>query len=200
MPPVPPPSSVASSVASVEAGWLRLVNALGIGPRLVATDGHALVMEWAAGTMALEWLRAPGTTAAQARWLVREALAQCRRLDAAAVNKQEMTHPERHLIIVPAAAGLQEEQEEQEGGGAGLRLVMIDFERCGRTAKPKNTTQVAQFLGSKGVRALLCAKGLAPPDVTELRRATQAYKQAPPAQAQAALEDVYCALVGGQGS
>ena len=194
-------------MASVEACWLRQANALGIGARLVATDGHALVIAWAEGRLVVEWLRDDATTADMARWLVREALAQCYRLDAAGINKQEMTHPERHMIIVSDGEVVRADEAAtlagNVGGGdtgaveraAGLRLVMIDFERCARTCKPKNTTQVAQFLGSKHVRELLSNKGLMT-NVEALRRATQAYKQSPPAQVQAALEDVFHALVG----
>jgi len=49
------------------------------------------------------------------------------------VNKFEMHHPTKHILI-------------KAGKPSRKTVVMIDFERCRWTEKPKNVTQFVQFL------------------------------------------------------
>jgi predicted Ser/Thr protein kinase len=51
-----------------------------------------------------------------------------------------MHHPLKHIIV-------------------GRKPVLIDFERCHDTDKPKNVTQFLMFLGGTKVKALLRRKG-----------------------------------------
>ena len=55
-----------------------------------------------------------------------------------------MHHPVKHIII-----------------GKNRKPVLIDFERCRKTEKPKNVTQFCQFLIGNLVRELLSKKGIA---------------------------------------
>ncbi len=55
---------------------------------------------------------------------------QCRKMDVSQINKFEMTNPYKDLII---------EEKTKEP-------VIIDFERCRHSERPKNTTQFCQFL------------------------------------------------------
>ena len=157
-----------SAAAAVEAKWLRETNALGIGPLLIATDGCALVLEWVEGAFIVDFLQSASTDSSRAQWVVRETLSQCAQLDAMLINKHEMTHPERHLVIGSCASG-----------AVGLRVTMLDFERCTRAkrGKQRNVTQTAQFFGSQRLRTLLASKGLSV-DVDAMRAACREYKQA----------------------
>ena len=57
------------------------------------------------------------------------------------VNKEEMHHPLKHVLIKDTKA------------------VMIDFERVHYTEKPKSTTQFCQFISSKKILDILKQKG-----------------------------------------
>ena len=65
---------------------------------------------------------------------VRDIFLQCRIMDKIGVNKLEMNYPVKHIIM-----------RKNEP-------VMIDFERCKRTLRPKNVTQLCQFLLSIGFK------------------------------------------------
>ena len=66
-------------------------------------------------------------------------LKQCKVLDKLKVNKLEMHNPYKHIII-------------------GKKIVMIDFERCYKTLKPKNVSQFCQFLISRNIKKVLDKK------------------------------------------
>ncbi|CAH0473254.1 unnamed protein product [Peronospora belbahrii] len=52
----------------------------------------------------------------------------------------------------------------------------IDFEKCSSTKKPKNVTQICQFLTSPRMIALLASKHLNV-NILKLRQSTKRYKQ-----------------------
>jgi len=135
-------------------------------------------------------------TPANAKWVVREMLCQCFALDLMGVNKEEMTHPHRHIIV---------HRSTQR-----WRCTFVDFEKCASTKKPKNVTQlcqvssppslsshaltssscVSQFLSSPRMVALLAAKRVKV-DVPKLRQCTKRYKQSVSAQTFAAITRVF---------
>lgn len=151
---------------TLEARWLRVMNRMGIGARLSGSGDAWLMCERLDGLNIVEFLSAESTTRANARWALREMLCQCFAMDLAGVNKEEMTHPHRHIIISPSA----------EKDSAPWRCTFIDFEKCNRTKKPKNITQLCQFLTSPRMVALLGAKGVVC-DRDRLRQCTKPYKQ-----------------------
>jgi len=59
---------------------------------------------------------------------------QCKRMDEAKINKLEINHPHKDLLI----------QKNKP--------IIIDFERCKLTTKPKNITQLCQFLISTNLQ------------------------------------------------
>ena len=133
----------------------------------MAENGSVLVYEWAEGVPALQFLAR--ATEPEAAWFVGALLQQCGRLDAAGVNKQEMTHPERHIVVAPGAAG----------------LTLLDFERSTTAgSKPCNVTQVCQWLCCPQVTALLTTHG-GQVDVTRARQLAGAYKKAADTQERA---------------
>lgn len=149
------PSSAVDTVAH-EAAMLQLVNEHGIGPLFIALDDHQLIREFIDGEEILDWIahaRKP-----QIKEALLEVLAQCRALDLMGINKLEMTHPHKHILI---SAG---------------RPVFIDFERARRTEKPKNLTQVCQWLTNKQLSQLLEEKGIVVSREAMLAHAKQ-YKQ-----------------------
>lgn len=53
-------------------------------------------------------------------------------MDRMGVNKEEMTHPHRHIIV------------SRKRGGSDWRCTFVDFEKCQHSKKPKNVTQLCQ--------------------------------------------------------
>ncbi|MGV8162721.1 MAG: hypothetical protein ACP5N2_05325 [Candidatus Nanoarchaeia archaeon] len=63
-------------------------------------------------------------------------LHQCRRMDKIKMNKLEMTNPHKDILI----------EEKKEKDQTTINPIIIDFERCRFTSRPKNVTQFCQFL------------------------------------------------------
>ncbi|KAG7381178.1 G patch domain and ankyrin repeat-containing protein 1 [Phytophthora pseudosyringae] len=159
----------ATSAGSVtlEARWLRVVNRMGIGARLLDAGGGWFLCERLEGRNVVEFLgeRDEVTTSANVTWVVREMLCQCFAMDLMGVNKEEMTHPHRHIIV---------HRSTQQP--VRWRCTFVDFEKCSSTKKPKNVTQLCQFLSSPRMVALLASKRVKV-DVPKLRQCTKRYKQ-----------------------
>ena len=127
--------------AKNEAKWLRALNRNGIGPKLLFSGRKCFVYEFAEGDFILDYL---------AKAQRKEILSVLERifyqlliLDRLKVNKEEMHHPVKHIIV-----------------GKSGKPVLIDFERCRKTEKPKNVTQFCQFLIGDRARNILAGKGI----------------------------------------
>jgi len=108
-----------------EAKWLKTLNKLGIGPRLIKSGKGYIICELVNGERILDWAKKHSKS--EIRQMLVDVLKQCRVLDKLYVDKKEMTRPVKHIII-------------------DKKPVMIDFERCKTTKKPKNVTQFFQFI------------------------------------------------------
>ncbi|OWZ24150.1 hypothetical protein PHMEG_000854 [Phytophthora megakarya] len=181
----------ATSAGSVtlEARWLRVANRMGIGAKLLDAGDGWFLCDRLEGKNVVEFLGENDAVAtpANAMWVVREMLCQCFAMDLMGVNKEEMTHPHRHIIV---------HRSVQQP--VGWRCTFVDFEKCSSTKKPKNVTQlcqvedhvrgcrvavkwsylciVVQFLSSPRMTALLASKRVKV-DVPKLRQCTKRYKQ-----------------------
>ena len=122
-------SSAALGRIENEAYWLKRLNYFGIGPQFIALKHGKLYMEYIKGEEIGVYLQHHSLSPA----LAREILEQCRILDQLHVNKLEMHHPVKHILL-------------KRGKPSRKTVVMIDFERCKQTLKPKNVTQFVQFL------------------------------------------------------
>ncbi|TYZ67904.1 hypothetical protein PybrP1_007811 [[Pythium] brassicae (nom. inval.)] len=159
-----------SGAVDAEAKWLRFMNRLGIGARVHASGSGWVVCERIEGVHVVDFLGAAATTQANARWVLREMLLQCFAMDLAGVNKDEMTHPHRHILV--------------RRDGREWRCTFIDFEKCALSSRPKN------FLCSPRMVALFSSKSVVF-DVPSVRLATKRYKQSGGAHAFAALARVF---------
>lgn len=117
--------SKAINVIKNEGNWLRKLNKYDIGPKLYYFDEKFLVCEFIKGERIINYLKKVNLN--EKKIVVMEVLRQCRLLDKLKVDKFEMHHPVKHILI-------------------GKKVVMIDFERCKYSEKPKNVTGFCQFL------------------------------------------------------
>jgi release factor glutamine methyltransferase len=120
--------------AKKESDILKLLNKKGIGPRLYKYEkkNNTIIMEYIRGNRIIDFINAHEKK--EIIDVIRKVLDQLTIMDDLKINKQEMTNPYKHIIIV--------------GKKEGYEPVMIDFERAKKTDRPKNITQFIQFLTS----------------------------------------------------
>lgn len=111
---------------SNEARYLKLLNKYKIGPKYFISGKNYVVYEYIKGEFFVDWIKI--NKEKDIKKMIKEILLQCRILDKLKINKKEMHHPIKHIII------------------RDNKPVMIDFERCYYTENPKNVTQFCQFL------------------------------------------------------
>jgi len=110
-----------------EAKWLKILNQYKIGPKIYFSGDNFIVFEHIKGERILDFFKHASKKAKL--YVVKEVLRQCRALDKLKVDKLEMHHPVKHILIKK-----------------NKKVVMIDFERCKYSLYPKNVTQFVQFL------------------------------------------------------
>lgn len=142
-----------------EAKMLKLVNGKGIGPKFVFSTAQYFVYNFVEGNFILDFL--PKANKSVAKKLIKNILLQCRTLDKMKLTKQEMTRPIKHIIVTKSK-----------------KPVMIDFERCKHSQKPKNVTQFCQFIISPQVAKNIEKKGIRP-DRNGTIEACRQYKKLP---------------------
>ncbi len=134
----PRPNSHATNTIGLEATYLKKVNKLGIGPKLLFADDDYVVMKFIKGERINDFLLAITTSPALILEVLNKVLSQLFKLDEKGINKYELTNPYKHILIT-----------------AEHEPVLIDFERARHAAKPKNINQFAQYLQSRNIRQLL---------------------------------------------
>jgi release factor glutamine methyltransferase len=110
-----------------EAKWLERLNKETIGPQLLFSGENHLVYQFVDGKFILDWLK--DATQKEAKSVLLDVLQQCYTMDKIGVNKEEMHHPLKHIVI-----------------NSWNQPVMLDFERCHNTENPHNVTQVVEFI------------------------------------------------------
>jgi putative serine/threonine protein kinase len=124
------PESFAENRIENEGYWLRVVNKKGIGPKLIKSTKDYIVMDYIKGVTFVKYLEnTQKESAKNIIKIIKNLLDQCYFLDNTGIDKEEMHHPIKHIII-----------------SKNKKPVMIDFERCHKTEKPKNVTQFGVFL------------------------------------------------------
>ncbi|MEK6853878.1 MAG: methyltransferase, partial [Nanoarchaeota archaeon] len=157
--------SAAVATIENEINWLKKLNKEGIGPKLLFSSKEKdwFAYEFVNGKFILDFIGSCGNDE-KGKLKVKEAIKQlllhCRKLDELKINKEEMLRPQKHVIL-------------DDFG----KITMIDFERCRKTLKPKNVTQLCQFLAGAYANSLLQQKGVSI-DKEKLIAAAKQYKHA----------------------
>lgn len=109
-----------------EAGFLSLLQPYNFVPRLYSVRPEMLEieMEFVRGVEIGESIKS------LEKYHLERILDICRELDRLGIQKEEMNHPDRHIIISD-------------------RIVFIDFERSVIKFRPSNLTQFAVYLNSR---------------------------------------------------
>jgi putative serine/threonine protein kinase len=123
------PESKAEGRIENEGFWLNELNKYKIGPKLINATKDYLVCEFIEGETFFNILEHKTLIKDDLKKIIRDVLYQCFVLDKLKVDKKEMHHPIKHIIVTKE-----------------LKAKMIDFERCHVVKKAKNVTQFAVFL------------------------------------------------------
>ncbi|MBU0615061.1 MAG: hypothetical protein KJ601_03130 [Nanoarchaeota archaeon] len=128
-----------------EARFLLKLNPKGIGPELISYNKAKdyIVYNYIEGEFFPIFLEKCKSKAAVLS-IIKNVLQQCYQMDKMGIDKEEMHHPYKHIIIE----------------NRSKNPVMIDFERCRHTDSAKNVTQFATYLMSKSVSDRLKAIGI----------------------------------------
>ena len=137
-----------------EVQWLTALNVYNIGPRLLFSGEGYFVASFIDGIFILDWIASH--SALGIKKVLLTVLEQCFVLDTMKVNKEEMHHPLKHIII---------DQRNYP--------ILVDFERCARVEKPHNVTQFIEFICR--MKKELEEKGVVVP-VLRFRELSKQYK------------------------
>jgi len=130
------PESKAVGRIQNEINCLKTLNKKNIGPKLLFYDADYLAYEFIEGDFISDYLERANKK--DIKKTVKHIFNQLFVMDKLMTDKEEMHRPYKHIII------------DKES-----RPVLVDFERCRKTKKPKNVTQFCDFVSSGYVSSIL---------------------------------------------
>jgi len=135
------PESKAIKRIRNEAYWLKQLNKLGIGAKFLFFEKGSLGYKFVEGVFIDDFIKCSNKRTIVK--VLKDIFEQMFLLDKLGVNKEEMHHPRKHILITKKN-----------------KPILIDFERCHKTEKPKNVTQFVQFVCSTNTLNLLKSKNI----------------------------------------
>ncbi|MDH5430576.1 MAG: serine/threonine protein kinase [Nitrosopumilus sp.] len=144
-----------------ESEFLKLVNFVKVGPKIIDVSKNFLVMEYLEGEKFSEWINSlKGTgSAKKLKSTIKSILEDCYRLDQIGFDHGELSNISKHVIVGKTKASI------------------IDFESSSTKRKPSNVTSITQafFIGS-GI-SKKTQKIIKIPSKEKIIQALQLYKQ-----------------------
>ncbi|MBN2367565.1 methyltransferase [Candidatus Woesearchaeota archaeon] len=134
------PGSDALGTIRNEANFLEILNKEDIGPKLIMHEKDFLMYVFVEGIFIEEFLEKAFKK--DILDVLEKTFDQLFRMDTMQINKFEMHHPHKHILIDKT------------------NPVLIDFERARYTESPKNVTQFCDYLSGMRVSGLLEKKGI----------------------------------------
>lgn len=127
------PTSTSPGTIKNEYEYNKKLNKINIGPKIYYYDqkNDFLIRDFVNGVKIEEWVDEHNEDIDfkyKLLGILKDILLQCRSMDLFKINKQELTNPHKDILITTKGP------------------VIIDFERCRFTNKPKNVTQFLQYL------------------------------------------------------
>ena len=123
-----------------ETNFLKILNKHKIGPKLIYPSKKFFIYKFIKGKFITDWIKSANKNSIKK--VLKNVLKQCYVLDKLKINKKELHHPIKHILVYKN------------------NPVMIDFERCYYTTNPKNLTQFCQFLISWEILNILKKKDI----------------------------------------
>lgn len=135
------PNSKAIDRIKNECNFVKKLNKKRIGPKLIKCVDEEMMYEFVPGDFIEDYCKK--SSKKEILRIIQEVFEQCFIMDKIGVNKEEMHHPYKHVIC---------KRKEKP--------VMLDFERCHNTLKPKNVTQFCQYMVSSKLTYILADKNI----------------------------------------
>jgi len=130
------PDSKAIDRIKNEINFLKILNRKNIGPKLFFSGEDFLIYEFIDGNFIIDYLKY--NEKEKIKKVLRNIFEELFLMDKLKINKEEMSHPQKHIII-----------------NKKHKPVLIDFERSHYTLKPGNVTQFSNFLISNNILNIL---------------------------------------------
>ncbi|MCK4589708.1 MAG: methyltransferase [Nanoarchaeota archaeon] len=111
-----------------ESLWLERLNKVGIGPKLLFHNENFLAYEFVSGEFIMDFFSR--ASKARQKKVLKDVFMQCFMMDELRINKEEMHHPLKHVLVDYP------------------RVTLLDFERVYYTKNPHNVTQFVQFVSN----------------------------------------------------
>jgi len=125
-----------------EINCLKRLNKHKIGPKVIYSANYFFVYQFIEGSFIEDFIEKTKDKKIIKK-VLKNVMLQCRTLDKLGLNKEEMHHPYKHVIVTKKQ-----------------KAFLVDFERCRKTKDPKNVTQFCQYLISGKMNFLLKEKGI----------------------------------------
>jgi len=148
------PKSKASGRIKNEIETLKVLNKHKIGPNLIKSTNDYFIYDFVEGEFMPMYIRDERDKTKIRKHLI-DLLNQMYTLDKLKINKEEMHHPHKHILIKNKA-------------------VLLDFEKANKSTKPHNVTQFCQYLCS--LKPVLKQKGIFV-NITKIRELSRVYKK-----------------------
>jgi len=121
-----------------EGKFLKLLEKSIFVPHVYSYDKDHVIMDFVKGKRFPNFVASEKNDVIEKTWIIWELIDEMAKLDSFGIDKEEMNHPKKHIII-----------------SKNLKPYLIDFERSTYSQKPKNETQFISYLCSKNISALL---------------------------------------------
>ena len=117
-----------------EAKFLKLVNTVGVGPKMIDSSKNFLVMEYLDGIKISEWIKQLSGigSSKKLKTTIRKILEDCYKLDVLNFDHGELSNISKHVIV------------------GNSKTSLIDFESSSTERRPSNVTSITQaiYIGS----------------------------------------------------
>ena len=126
--------------AKKEAYFISLLNKKNIGPKLIFQKDNYIIYKLIEGPRFVDWLEQRNKK--EIIQMILKIIKICYEIDKLKINKLELQNPKKHILI------------------ENNNPILIDFEKCYKTNRPKNLTQFCQYITSKQIQIILNRKGI----------------------------------------
>jgi len=135
-----------------EYNFLKRLKNHNLSPKPLENHNTFISMEFIEGLPFEEFLKNSNEKNSKTKiiLIIWQLIDQMLLLDLLGINKQEMTHPTKHIIIT----------QKKLGKNKKLYPVLIDFERARFSKNPRNLTQFISYLNSNKISTLLNQKDI----------------------------------------
>jgi putative serine/threonine protein kinase len=113
---------------SEEARFLRLANAVNVGPRLITATRNLIAMALFEGTPLFKWAEASGHSQRNLKHVMSDLLDACFRLDVVGLDHGELSHAPKNVLV-----------------GVKGQTCIVDFESASMVRRVANVTSLLQY-------------------------------------------------------